>query len=290
MNGGINPQRINCHYQINTNYSFSQKFFFIINKNKLTNQKMIVDDVAPLELNNCRIAYLEISMLTAAFIPYTVLNITQSILVSLLVYLLIPLLLLPYIYIFYVADGKRVFEFYITGNYLHKLRVNSYLRRKIHIYSQQPHCQLLFYSFYSLFYLQIRLHPKQFKITTILQVLNRLFYLEFYLYLHLVFQKNIFGEVIIIIMIDFLIKSLPTNIPMTMLIGAHYIFMIFLIMLLLFEWQYAILCCLIAFLWHIGMVYVRKLFKFSSVLVYGISARLAIFSCYYILFMNIKWV
>ena len=32
---------------------------------------MIVDDVAPLELNNCRIAYLEISMLTAAFIPYT---------------------------------------------------------------------------------------------------------------------------------------------------------------------------------------------------------------------------
>ena len=32
---------------------------------------MIVDDVAPLELNNCRLAYLEISMLTAALIPYT---------------------------------------------------------------------------------------------------------------------------------------------------------------------------------------------------------------------------
>lgn len=38
------------------------------------------------------------------------------------------------------------------------------------------------------------------------------------------------------------------------------------------------------------MVYARKLLKFSSVAIYGIVARIGIYSAFYILFLDMKWI
>ncbi|CAD8200994.1 unnamed protein product [Paramecium octaurelia] len=54
------------------------------------------------------------------------------------------------------------------------------------------------------------------------------------------------------------------------------------------EWQYCILLGVLSVIWHMVMVYARKLLKFSSVLVYGIAARFGIYTAFYILFLNIK--
>ncbi|CAD8096350.1 unnamed protein product [Paramecium sonneborni] len=87
---------------------------------------------------------------------------------------------------------------------------------------------------------------------------------------------------------NFMIKTLPSGWITALFVGLHFALLVMMITSSIVEWQYCILLGVLSIIWHMIMVYARKLFKFSSVLVYGIAARFGIYAAFYILFLNIK--
>ncbi|CAK89548.1 unnamed protein product (macronuclear) [Paramecium tetraurelia] len=87
---------------------------------------------------------------------------------------------------------------------------------------------------------------------------------------------------------NFLIKTLPSGWMAALFVGLHFAFLVMMISSPIVEWQFCVLLGVISVVWHMAMVYARKLLKFSSVLVYGIAARFGIYTAFYILFLNIK--
>ncbi|CAD8201000.1 unnamed protein product [Paramecium octaurelia] len=73
-----------------------------------------VDDVPPLGLSVCQQVYLELAMLAMMVVPWITLSITTSALLCLLTYMML-IILVVYFYIFFMAQGKRVLEFYMAG-------------------------------------------------------------------------------------------------------------------------------------------------------------------------------
>ncbi|CAK59054.1 unnamed protein product (macronuclear) [Paramecium tetraurelia] len=87
---------------------------------------------------------------------------------------------------------------------------------------------------------------------------------------------------------NFMIKTLPSGWVAALFVGLHFALLVMMITSTIVEWQYCILLGVLSVIWHMIMVYARKLLKFSSVLVYGIAARFGIYTAFYILFLNIK--
>ncbi|CAD8095907.1 unnamed protein product [Paramecium sonneborni] len=87
---------------------------------------------------------------------------------------------------------------------------------------------------------------------------------------------------------NFMIKTLPSGWIAALFVGLHFALLVMMITSSIVEWQYCVLLGVLSIVWHMVMVYARKLLKFSSVLVYGIAARFGIYTAFYILFLNIK--
>ncbi|CAD8066488.1 unnamed protein product [Paramecium primaurelia] len=87
---------------------------------------------------------------------------------------------------------------------------------------------------------------------------------------------------------NFMIKTLPSGWIVALFVGLHFALLVMMITSSIVEWQYCVLLGVLSVVWHMVMVYARKLLKFSSVLVYGIAARFGIYTAFYILFLNIK--